>query len=125
MLREMARITAGNVITLVPNAACVAYRAGKAYQEERGTWPYGIEIPISSLHDDYEAAGLRVISEVSVGANHALSFLPDGHPLRRALSDWLEALPPDVLQECNQGYLLVTIGSKHPQGGSDSIAENA
>ncbi|MEE9181334.1 MAG: methyltransferase domain-containing protein [candidate division NC10 bacterium] len=124
MLREMARITAGNVITLVPNAACVAYRAGKAYQEERGTWPYGIEIPISSLHDDYEAAGLHVTSEFSVGAKHALSFLPDDHPLRRALSDWFETLPPDLLQDCNQGYLLVTIGSKRARGVSDPIAEN-
>ncbi len=124
MLREMARITAGDVITLVPNGACVAYRAGKAYQEERGTWPYGFEIPISSLHKDYEAAGLHVISEFSVGAKHALSFLPDNHPLRRALSDWFETLPPDLLQDCNQGYLLVTIGSKRTQDVSDSIAEN-
>ncbi len=111
MLREWRRITRGEVITLVPNASCVAYRAGKAYQEERGTWPYGLEIPILSLRDDFEAVGLQIVSEYSVGVNHALSFLPVDHPLRKSLANWIRGMPIKELQECNQGYLLVTIGS--------------
>ncbi len=112
MLREMARVTSREVIALVPNAACIAYRAGKAYQEEDGTWPYGVETPISSLRNDFEAAGLHVTSEYSIGAVHALSFLPDSHPLRKPLHEWLGGLPPSELRDCNQGYLLVTSGSK-------------
>ena len=115
MLREWGRITRGKVIALVPNAACVAYRAGKAYQEEQGTWTWGLETPILSLRDDFEAAGLKVVSEYSVGARHALSFLPADHPLRKSLSAWIEGLSSSQLKDCNQGYLLVTIGSKRPE----------
>lgn len=112
MLREQQRVTKGKVIAMVPNAACVAYRAGKRYQEERGIWPYGLEIPILSLRDDFEAAGLHVVSEYSVGARHALNFLPTDHPLRKALSAWMESLSTEELRDCHQGYLLVTIGLK-------------
>jgi malonyl-CoA O-methyltransferase len=116
MLREWARITRGKVIALVPNAACVAYRAGKAYQEEQGIWPYGLEMPILSLRDDFKAAGLHVVSEYSVGAKHALSFLPPQHPLRKSLFAWMESMSPEELRDCNQGYLLVTIGTKYHEG---------
>jgi malonyl-CoA O-methyltransferase len=112
MLVEQARITRKTVIALVPNGACIAYRAGKKYQEEDGSWSYGIEIPIVSLRDDFEAAGLHVKSEFTVGAKHALSFLPLNHPLRKSLSVWIEGMPSEELQECNQGYLLVTVGYK-------------
>jgi len=112
MLREWKRITRGKVIAMVPNAACVAYRTGKKYQEERGIWSYGLEIPILSLREDFEAAGLHVVSEYSVGARHALIFLPAKHPLRKALSEWIDSLSPEELRDCNQGYLLVTIGLK-------------
>lgn len=112
MLREQRRITRNKVIAMVPNAACVAYRAGKKYQEERGIWKYGLEIPILSLREDFEAAGLHVVSEYSVGARHALKFLPANHPLRKALSEWIDSLSPEELRDCNQGYLLVTIGVK-------------
>jgi SAM-dependent methyltransferase len=77
ILHEQCRITRKGVITLVPNAACVAYRAGKDYQEERGFWLYGLETPILTLREEYEAAGLRVDSEYSVGFQHAFNFLPN------------------------------------------------
>ena len=116
MLREWARVTSGKIITLVPNAAAVAYRAGKALQEEQGRWPYGLETPILTMRDDFEAAGLRVLSEFSVGAKHALTFLPEDHRLRKSLSSWMNSLSQSELEDCNQGYLLVTIGSK--RGGT-------
>lgn len=112
ILREQARITRGSVITLVPNAACVAYRVGKAYQEEQGIWPYGLEIPIFSLREDYEAAGLQVKSEYSVGPRHALNFLPADHQLRKGLASWMEDKSDEYLRDCHQGYLLMTNGSK-------------
>lgn len=112
MLREQARVSRKAVIALVPNGACVAYRAGKKNQEEDGSWPYGLEMPTVSLRDDFEAAGLHVKSEITVGAQHALSFLPTDHPLRKALAAWIDDMSPKDLEGCNQGYLLVTTGEK-------------
>jgi len=112
MLREQARITKKQVITIMPNAACIAYRVGKRYQEEQGTWDYGLETPILSMKKEFEAIGLHVTSEYSVGERHALTFLPLTHPLRSALSAWMEGISSKELQECDQGYLLVTMGCK-------------
>jgi hypothetical protein len=115
MLREWARVTRGVLIDLVPNAACVGYRAGKGKLEARGEWIYGLEMPLLTQRDDFEAAGLRVLSEYSVGAKHALNFLAEDHPLRQTLSDWMDEKTPEELRALHQGYLLVTIGKK---GGS-------
>jgi malonyl-CoA O-methyltransferase len=113
MLREWARVTRGVLIDLVPNGACVGYRAGKSEQEARGEWIYGLEMPLLTQRDDFEAAGLRVLSEYSVGAKHALNFLANDHPLRHALSDWMDEKSPEELRALGQGYLLVTIGQKN------------
>jgi 2-polyprenyl-3-methyl-5-hydroxy-6-metoxy-1,4-benzoquinol methylase len=111
-LRSWARAAAGTVIVLTSNAACLAYRVAKAYQEERGVWPYGLELPAVSLRDEFEAAGLRVLSEQSVGARHALSFLPARHALRRALSSWMTRTASEAAQDCHQGFALITVGTK-------------
>jgi malonyl-CoA O-methyltransferase len=112
MLREQARIAKKQVITIIPNAACIAYRVGKRYQEEQGTWDYGLETPMLSMKKEFEAAGIHVTSEYSVGEKHALTFLPLTHPLRSAMSAWMEGISSKELRECNQGYLLVTMGYK-------------
>ncbi len=112
MLREWSRITADRVITLVPNAASVAYRVGKEIQEAAGVWPYGLEMPILSLRDDFGEVGLRVLAEYSVGVIHALSFLPTDHALRRVLAAWIEGKSEEELRDYHQGYLLVTVGWK-------------
>lgn len=112
MLREWGRIAKGKIITLVPNASCISYRAGKAHQEEEGVWPYGLATPQISLRGDYDAAGLNVISEFSVGIKHALIFLEVDHPLRKIIGNLVETLPAEQLKSLNQGYLLVTIGTK-------------
>lgn len=112
MLREWGRVTGGKMIHLVPNATCVPYRVGKAMMEAAGEWPYGLEMPIASLRPDYEAAGLRVTAEFSVGAEHGLVFLPEEHPLRLSIEAWMREISFAELRGCNQGYLLVTIGTK-------------
>jgi malonyl-CoA O-methyltransferase len=114
MLREWARVTSGQLIILVPNASSLAYRAGKLSQESDGTWPYGLEVPLVSLREDFAAAGLTVLEEYSIGAQHSLEFLPRKHPLRRPLARWMNEVPRKFLGSCNQGYLLVTIGTKSP-----------
>ena len=113
MLREWARVCRGKLLNLVPNGSSLAYRAGKMLQERAGLWPYGLEMPLVTLRDDYEAIGLAVIREFSVGSHHSLSFLPESAKgLRTALSRLFEEVPERELDEWNQGYLLVTIGTK-------------
>lgn len=113
MLREWGRLCRGKLISLVPNASCLIYQIGKALHERRGTWPYGLETPLISLRDDYESAGLRVISEFSVGGDHALNFLSsDMQSLRENVARVFHLIPERELSGWNQGYLLVTIGTK-------------
>ena len=71
-------------------------------------------MPLVSLREDFAAAGLTVLEEYSVGAQHSLEFLPRRHPLRRMLSQWMNGISREFLDSCNQGYLLVTIGTKNP-----------
>ena len=112
MLSDWRRVARDQVISLVPNAASVAYRAGKSLQERAGTWAYGLEVPIQTLRQEYADAGLRVTREFTIAPRHALNFLPECHPLRQALSEWMDGLSPEELDDCGQGYLLVTIGVK-------------
>ena len=112
MIREQARISRKKVISIVPNASCVAYRAGKTILEREGNWKYGLEMPILSLRNEFEEIGLHSVSEFTVGPKQALAFLPASHSLRKSLDRWLHSLPQKELQDCNQGYLLVTIGFK-------------
>jgi glycosyltransferase involved in cell wall biosynthesis/ubiquinone/menaquinone biosynthesis C-methylase UbiE len=112
MLRDWARVSRRLVVSLVPNASSVAYRAGKSLAEASGTWRYGHEQPIASLRDDCEAAGLVIVAERSVGAHHALEFLPRRHPLRRALAEWLPRSPEEPPGDPGQGYMLVTVAAR-------------
>ncbi len=112
MLARWARVCRGRVISLVPNAASVAYRMGKRLQECEGAWPYGLEMPLVSLRDDYEAAGLHVTEESTHGAAHSLEFLPEDHPLRAALETWCVMEGTSSLEAWRQGYLLMTVGHR-------------
>lgn len=112
MLLEFARVARDQVIVMGANASSLPYRAGMALQQARGSWPYGRELPIASLREDFEEAGLEMFAEFSVGQQHALSFLPQDHPLRKAVADWFAFAEPDELVTCHQGYLLVSKGRK-------------
>ncbi|MFA6988612.1 MAG: methyltransferase domain-containing protein [Candidatus Gastranaerophilaceae bacterium] len=110
MLKEWSRISLDKVISIVPNASCLAYRVGKLDQEQRGVWPYGYENPLYTLREDYEAVGLKVLKEYSVGVQHALNFMDANDALKLPLLERLNnRMPKD---NCNQGYLLITIGTK-------------
>lgn len=113
MLGEWGRVCRGRMIHLVPNASCLAYRVGKMMQEREGLWPYGLEMPLGSLADDFQSAGFEVVREFSVAHRHALNFLP---PKARGLGKFLARLwtgdNPAEPTDWNQGYLLVTIGKK-------------
>jgi ubiquinone/menaquinone biosynthesis C-methylase UbiE len=110
ILSECKRVTSNQVITLVPNASCLAYSLGKKILELNGKWAYGIENPILTLKDDYESAGLKVVREYSIGIKHALNFLEKKSIFRKELSKFIDKKMFD--NKMNQGYLLITIGKK-------------
>lgn len=94
------------MISMIPNAHSLAYRAGKRLQEDMGIWPWGLELPQSSLMDEFKQAGYTDIYEYSIGAQKALDFLPKNHYLRIAIEHWLNEV--DDIKDYWQGYLLVT-----------------
>lgn len=110
LLNTWGKICNKRMISLVPNAHALAYRIGKARMEKKGTWSYGQEIPVTTLRDEFAQAGFKVTQEYTIGAHHALNFLPRWHPLRWALKPYLpQDDAPDLF---GQGYLLVTVGEK-------------
>lgn len=98
------------MVSIIPNAASIAYRTGKAMMEQNGTWEYGLELPQYSLQSEFEQAGFHVLKEYTIGAEHALEFLPAKFWLRKAMERWLKENPTG--DDCGQGYLLVTLGEK-------------
>lgn len=100
-----------HMISMIPNAASIAYRTGKAMMEQQGIWSYGLELPQYSLGSEFERAGIHNVREYTIGAEHALMFLPQEHYLRKALQLWMmESKQYGINDICGQGYLLVTIG---------------
>lgn len=96
------------MVSMVPNASSLAYRVGKSIMEDEGTWQYGIETPLYTQIDEFIEAGYAVSKEYTIGAEHALNFLPAKHPLRTTINDWLKS---NICGDnAGQGYLLVTIG---------------
>lgn len=100
------------MVSLIPNAHCLAYRAGKQLAEEKGTWIWGLEMPQSTLMDDFKNAGYENIKEYTIGEEHALNFLPEDHYLRVAISRWFN--DKKNISNWGQGYLLVT-DAKNPE----------
>lgn len=100
----------GRMVSIIPNAASIAYRTGKAMMEQKGSWSYGLELPQYSLQGEFASAGFGVLKEYTIGAEHALNFLPKKFWLRKAMTRWLKENPTG--DDCGQGYLLVTVGEK-------------
>lgn len=98
------------MVSIIPNAASIAYRVGKEIMERNGTWEYGKEIPQYSMADEFNRAGINTTKEYTIGEEHSLEFLPSKHYLRRSLSRWIKE--NQCSDNCGQGYLLVTIGEK-------------
>lgn len=111
IVREQARVTRRLVISLVPHAGCFAYRWGKSVAEASGTWPFGRELPRSSLRGVFERAGLQRVTERTLWAEAGIDFLNFVDPeVRRDAAEWLQQLSPDDPIRSQQGYLLMTLG---------------
>lgn len=112
ILGEMARVARRAVIAVVPNAACVLYRLGKHLAEREGLWPYGRELPRSSLRQQFEVAGLCRVEEQTFWPDAGPSFLGRTDPQLAGLANrwWASLTADDPLQQ--QGYLLMTVGHR-------------
>jgi ubiquinone/menaquinone biosynthesis C-methylase UbiE len=108
LIRDSVRVCRRGVISLVPNARSLPYRAGKSAMEKSGAWPWGRERPAYSMRRFFEQAGLGQVEERTVAPYHALSFSRAPEPFR----EFYTTLSPDELSDLGQGYLLVTYGTR-------------
>lgn len=106
-LLRIWRPVARQMVSLIPNAASVPYRAGKKLAEAKGDWEYGLELPQYSLIEEFSAAGYSNLREYTIGLEDALVFLPEDHYLRIAFERYFAGHDDDIF---GQGYLLCTIG---------------
>jgi malonyl-CoA O-methyltransferase len=102
MIRELARISARVVVAFTLNGTRLPVGSGVS--------PERSEQPLPSLQNDFEAAGLRVLSECSIDGQHGWSALQFDRSLRPTLPSWLDPIPPAALQSWNPDVVLVTIG---------------
>ncbi|TYP76345.1 class I SAM-dependent methyltransferase [Paenibacillus methanolicus] len=114
IVAEMARVTrpGGRVVAFVPNARCLPYRLGKAYAEQTGAWAYGVEIPLASLREEFEAAGLEEIEESELAFETGLDFLdflPERETLKTVIRQWAQGLEVEE-RALFPGYLIVASG---------------
>ncbi len=114
ILKESARVSRKCVISLVPNAWSLFYRAGKWYQETHGLWAWGQEDPKRTLKPFFKAAGLVDVREHAIDVKTALALTHTirSAVLRRSLTMLRRMLPEAAWRAMNQGYLLVTIGCR-------------
>ena len=114
ILRESTRVSRKCVVSLVPNACSLFYRAGKWYQETHGLWAWGKEDPKRTLKPFFRAAGLKNVREHAIDVKTALALAHTvrADALRRALLVLWRLLPEAGWRALNQGYLLVTVGQR-------------
>jgi SAM-dependent methyltransferase len=118
ILKEAFRVSRKRVIIMVPNALSVPYRIGKWHLEKTGQWYWGGEVPSYTLKPHFRRLGALQIVEFSVGTKHAFDFLkmPAGAAIRRLCVKLLQLRHHATPARFRQGYLLVTVGEKIPEG---------
>jgi GT2 family glycosyltransferase/2-polyprenyl-3-methyl-5-hydroxy-6-metoxy-1,4-benzoquinol methylase/glycosyltransferase involved in cell wall biosynthesis len=110
-LRGMASRSRNYVLVLIPNRACYWYWIWRARKTAACDWPFGKEVPQTSLGDAFIAAGLDYVGETFLGAAWTESFIESLEGLdvqtRRLL---LELHRSPVVPSMNKGYLLAALG---------------
>ena len=115
----------GRAVILTPYSRSLLYRLGKAVAEALGRWPYGVEIPKSTLADILPPQGV-------LEKEYTVCFLPllfDAYkfagplrrPLRRGWAALLARFGRERVAEWDRklsrwlgGYLLVSVLRAHP-----------
>lgn len=116
ILRELGRVCKpnGRIITMNPNAKCIFYRFWKWGLESMNSWEWGDETPVVSLESQFRAAGLQLITEYSIGFDHAVTLLNtfDGF---KAPAHWFQIFYNSLSnadKKLMEGYLLCSVGKK-------------
>lgn len=65
LLKNWGRYTK-HMISMIPNAASIAYRTGKKMMEQQGVWSYGLELPQYSLGSEFEQAGIHNVRSIQL-----------------------------------------------------------
>ena len=130
LVRGMKARSRRYVIVLVPNRACYWYWVWRQFRSRRDAWPWGKEIPMSSMARVFEEAGLQFHGERYFGAAWTESFitesLPDtseatGARVISALKEELLAVHRSpIVPMAEKAYLIAALGSVGPE--SDSSA---
>jgi hypothetical protein len=105
LLSELARISARVVVSFTVSGAHVPVEGGLSAKGPGFS---------SSLQRDFEAAGLRVVSECLMDVRQGWSSLQANHA-RAALPSWLDPIPPATFPSWNEDAVLMTIGVRDPK----------
>jgi SAM-dependent methyltransferase len=115
VLCDMARVLrpGGTLVTLVPNARALLYRAAKRRAERTGQWCWGYEQSLYTLRPEYERAGLRWIREGCLAVSQELSFVRQFITQRPSVLWALDQVLFRVLRPLRcAGYLRGAVGVK-------------
>ncbi|MFO0205977.1 MAG: hypothetical protein ACK54L_07460, partial [Betaproteobacteria bacterium] len=108
------------VLVLIPNRACYWYWAWRTHKAAEHDWPFGREVPQTSLADAFDAAGLRYVGQCYLGEawpEYFIESLPGIDGELRAQLLRLHRSP--VVPAINRGYLTAALGVV---GEADSLA---
>jgi glycosyltransferase involved in cell wall biosynthesis len=112
-LRGMASRSRRYVIALVPNRQCYWYWIWRLHRSSRGAWPFGKEMPMSTLAAAFEAAGLRFLGHWHGGEKWSEFFIKDLDGMESRLREELLAVHcSSVIPMENRGYLVAALGCK-------------
>lgn len=114
LLRAMARLSKAYVVAMVPNSRCAVYRWWMWQRTRSGSWPYGKEVPRSTLLDLFPRAGLEPVIEIPVGYLATLEIAKELDDHANLIS-WLTS---DDLPEEVSCYLICSVGHKPARTGS-------
>lgn len=123
MLSELLRVTkeSGLVINIVPYAKSPFYVLGKWWAERSGNWPYGREVPLSTLWEHAKHLKATLVKEYTIASETSLYFLshiPGFSEFLKAVSLAI-SIDPD-LRSSIPGYLLVSILKPNKSDNSKS-----
>jgi GT2 family glycosyltransferase/2-polyprenyl-3-methyl-5-hydroxy-6-metoxy-1,4-benzoquinol methylase/glycosyltransferase involved in cell wall biosynthesis len=110
-LRGMASRSRRYVLALIPNRGCYWYWLWRIKKAAAGDWPFGKEVPQTTLADAFDAAGLTYAGETYLGAAWSESFIEslDGiDEQSRRLLIRLHRSP--IVPGISKGYLLAALG---------------
>jgi SAM-dependent methyltransferase len=112
LIRSMKSRATQYVLVLVPNRRCYWYWLWRYHRSTRDEWQWGKEIPVTSMKEAFEAAGMRYLGERYFGASWTEAFLSEFFPDAPALrEEILEIHRSPVIPEDQKCYLVGALGA--------------